>query len=112
MLNYHTINYFHILLVGPLLTYIGYNATNNNPEVYKLLFLLTLLIFILVRPPNLKLNYRNIINLVHYLVWPTFFIWIGYYQNNLPNYMFDIIKYLGISVIGIHYYFLRKKWNV
>ena len=48
MLNYQNINYFHILLVGPLLTYIGYNGKNNNPKIYNLLFLLSLLIFILV----------------------------------------------------------------
>ena len=74
MLNYQVINYFHILIVGPLLTYIGYTAKNNNPKIYDLLFLLSLLVFILVRPPGLKLNYRNTINIIHYLMWPAFFI--------------------------------------
>jgi hypothetical protein len=112
MLNYQVINYFHILIVGPLLTYIGYNTTNNDSKIYDLLFLLSLLIFILVRSPGLKLNYRNTINIIHYLMWPTFFIWISYQQNDLPNYMFEIIKYLGISVIAIHYYFLQKSKNL
>jgi hypothetical protein len=110
-MTYQKINLMHVLLIGPLLTYIGFKGKNTPQIFYGALLGLTLLIGFLVRTPGFKLNYRNSISWVHWVVWSSLFLWISYKQSELPDYMFEIIKYLGIIVILVHVNILYKYYK-
>lgn len=104
------VNMWHIAMMGPILCYIGDKEDKANNISYAILATLTISILFTVRKPNIKkLNYYNIVNLLHYLVIFPMFLFIIYKRNKLPKYVFKFIKYLGISVIAIHIYKLLKK---
>ena len=110
-MTYQKINLFHVMVVGPLLTYIGFKGKETPPLIFGTLLGLTLIIEFMVRTPGFKLNYRNSISWVHWLVWSSLFVWISYKQSELPDYMFEIIKYLGISTVLIHLYILYQYYK-
>lgn len=110
-MSYQKINLMHILLIGPLLIYIGFKGKQTPPIFYGSLLALTLLIFFLVRFPGFKLNYRNGISWIHMVLWTSLFGYISWKQSLLPNFMFEIIKYLGIGVILIHSWILYRYYK-
>ncbi len=112
-MSYQKINWMHIMFIGPLLVLIGHQGKKTQQIFYGSLMTLTALLFFIVRTPDFKLNYRNTINWVHWIVWPAVFIWISWKQSEIPDYGFQIIKYLGISVILIHMYLLyQHNWGI
>lgn len=110
-MSYQKINFMHILLIGPLLTYLGYKGKQAPPVLYGALVGLTLMIPFMVRTPGFKLNYRNSISWIHWVFWMALFLWIGYKQSSVPSFVFQIIKYLGIVVILVHLYILYQYYN-
>ena len=107
-MTYQKINLMHIFLIGPLLTYIGLKGKQTPKILYGALVGLTLMIPFMVRTPRFKLNYRNSISWVHWVFWSALFLWVGYKQASVPNFVFQIIKYLGIIVILVHLYILYQ----
>ena len=110
-MTYQKINLMHAMLVGPLLASIGFQGKKTPQLFYGALLGLTLIIGFMVRTPGLKANYRNSISWVHWIGWSSLFLWICYKQSDLPQYMFEIIKYLGIATIAIHLYILYQYYK-
>jgi hypothetical protein len=110
-MTYQKINLMHVMLVGPLLTYIGFEGKKTKQIFYGALLGLTLMISFMVRTPGFKLNYRNSISWVHWIIWSSLFIYISFKQSELPDYMFEIIKYLGIITIIVHLYILYQYYK-
>lgn len=110
-MSYHKINMLHIFLIGPLISYIGFRGKKTDKLAYGVLLGLALAIPFFVRTPGFKGNYRNIINWIHYLIWPTIFLYIVYKQWDLHPVSFEIMKYFGISVSALHAYFIYKNYS-
>ena len=104
------VNQWHIAMIGPILYQIGSKEGNAKKYYYTMLGTLAASIIFTVRRPK-KLNYRGIVNLSHYALILPSFLYIVYRGNELPNWSFKIIKYLGISVIAIHLYNFYKRYN-
>jgi hypothetical protein len=110
-MSYHKINMLHILLIGPVISYIGFRDKKTDKIAYGVLLGLALCIPFIVRTPGFKANYRNGINWIHYLVWPTLFLYVVYKQSELQPYWFEIMKYFGIFVSVLHAYFIYKNYS-
>ncbi len=110
-MSYHKINMLHILLIGPLISYIGFRNKKTDKIAYGVLLGLALAIPFFVRTPGFKANYRNIINWIHYLVWPALFLYVVYNQSDLHPYWFEVMKYFGIVVCVLHAYFMYKNYS-
>lgn len=105
------VNLWHVAMIGPILYYIGNKGKEANEYSYTALATLAISILFVVRKPNLE-NYRGIIRMIHYLIYIPLFLYIVHQNKNLPEWSFNLIKYLGISVSAIHFYLLYKKNKV
>lgn len=105
-----TINLFHILVVAPILLYLGYYKNKSNNIIYYLLGAISLIIPTMIfKTKNLLiLNYRNLIRITHLLLWLPLFVYISLYKNLIPIGLYPIITLLGISVLTVHTYLFMK----
>ena len=111
-LNVFQINLMHILLIGPLLYYIGNNGSKNDESVYYYIITMIILMPFMVGFPSLKFeSTRDYINTVHLTV----FTYLGYLiykkKNSLPEYAFEFIKYAGICTVAVHIYLAYEKYK-
>ena len=118
------VNMMHILLLGPSLIYIG-NLNNNNLSnlnnyfidyIFNSLIGYSLMIPFIVRNKFIKkniknFNYRNWINLSHYILFMWIFLYIGIQGRNISNLLRKISLIIGISMISIHIYYLFHEHN-
>ena len=114
------INLFHLLIIGPLFLSIDYYRDNVNVRMRKLLLSLlgfaSVLILFFVPWPIKELGWSswyNIISISHYFIWIWLFSWIAYTGLNredglLDSWMYPLLRWLGMMVIGIHGYLLFK----
>lgn len=101
----------HILLIGPVISFIGFMGKKTDKLTWGVLLGLALTIPFMVRTPGLKANYRNIINWIHYLIWPCLFLYIVYKQWELHPVGFEIMKYFGIFVCVSHAYLMYRNYS-
>lgn len=111
-MSYNKINLFHIFLLGPLITYIGFKGIKTEKMAYGALVAYALAIPFIVRTPDLKLDSHNIIKWLHMIIWFSLFLYVSYKQDELNPIIFHILKFLGISACIIHSYLLYKKSNL
>ena len=109
-MSMNQVNQWHVAMVGPILYYIGNKEGKSNQVAYTILGTLTASILFVIRRPK-QLDYRGIINLAHYVIFLPLFIYIVYKNNSLPLWAFRLIKYMGISVIAIHFYHIIKRYK-
>ena len=103
------VNLMHIFLVGPLLWSIGEDAPKTANWKYNALGVTTLMIPFIVRIPGLELTNLNVINLFHYLIFFSLFLYISYRKNKTNITVLKLLKLLGIIVILIHSYLLIQR---
>ena len=106
------VNLMHVVVIGPLLYAIGHYEDKTPNFLYTALGLLAITIPFVVRIPKAELTYRSIINAVHYVFWIALFGYVAYMGNTTPNYLYMILKLLGITVIAIHLYLFSQKMFV
>lgn len=110
------VNLMHIGIIGPLLYLIGDQVERKGKAdtfLFNALATLTGIIIFIVRPPlSLELTYRNIVNIIHYLVILTFFAWISYKKNNTNINVLKSLKLLGLIVIITHLYLFITKMTI
>ncbi len=114
------VNLLHILLLGPLMIYIGYYKNNIDIAKYMLVGISAMLPFIvnLPRLDKLYINY-HIILLAHWTIIIAYFWYISYlfiYKKEINEYIYMSLLIIGIIVIIIHLYKLiprlyKKKYN-
>lgn len=112
------VNLLHIMVVGPLLMYIGitrakpiisqrdpkdqYNrVVISSDMLYGALGMLGVMLLFIVRLP-VDTGIRSIINLVHYVLWVPLFWYVSYRRDMTPSWVFDILSPLGFTVIVVH----------
>ncbi len=101
------VNLMHVVLIGPLLYYIGQTAPNTPPAAYDALAVLTAMIVFIVRPPWFgQPAFLNLVNASHYLIWIALFAYIAWKRNDTPKVIMETLRPLAVAVVGIHLYFL------
>ena len=106
-MSYSQVHLWHIALTGPLLTYIGYNKETTPKIANHMLVALALSILFAVRLPNYKFNQRNIILMVHYLIWVPFFLYVGL-SDKINNNLYYVLLVLGVVATTYHLYKLYQ----
>jgi len=111
-INVFQINLMHILIIGPLLFYIGDKKQNNSELVYNMILTLVIMMPFMVGFPSLDFKSSRDINQATHLL---LFTAVGYYiykeQNDLPIIIFDLMKYTGLVIITIHIYLAFEKFK-
>lgn len=111
-INIFQINLMHILIIGPLLFYIGKNKKENSESIYYTIITLVCLMPFMVGFPSLEFKSSRDYNQATHLI---IFTILGYYifkkKNELPIIVFDIMKYSGLAVIAIHTYLTFEKYK-
>ena len=116
MYNLYRVNLLHILLIGPLLTYIGYYKKDSNYGLKLALGGIVLMIPFVVRLPDLN-NLKNKVHLSNLLHWTLILVFLGYisykfYNNEDIHYqIYNILFVTGIIVIITHIYLIYDKYN-
>jgi hypothetical protein len=100
-MSYSQVHLWHIALTGPLLAYIGYKKEETPKIANHMLVALALSILFAVRLPSYKLNQRNVILLVHYLIWIPLFLYVGL-SDKINHYLYYLLLVLGIVAILYH----------
>ena len=111
-LNVFQINLMHVLVIGPLLIYIGQKGKKNNEAIYYSILTMILLMPFMVELPSLQFKRKkDYINSIHLII----FTWIGYYiykkKNQLSEISFELMKYFGIATVSIHLYLAYEKYQ-
>lgn len=113
LLNKKSISHLaHILVIGPLLIYLGIREKKAPKLAYYALGLLSLGIFAGLTFPQLKLGYWNIIKSIHYFIWIPLFLYIAYKNHNLNPSLFNLLIGIGAMAIVIHSVILGKYINL
>jgi len=107
------IHLFHILIIGGFLLYIGIAKTNMPQFMYKVIFVLAILI-ILIHGYKAILKYGTAksylwVNLFHMFIVAPVLLMIGLYGSKTPYYYFHFDLMLAFAAIGYHGYFLVKE---
>ena len=106
------INLMHVLIIGPLLFYIGSKKKENTNNIYYMILTLILLLPFMVRFPSLNFkSSRDYNRTIHLILFTSVEYYIFKKKNDLPNYVFDILKYSGLAVITIHLYLSFEKYK-
>ena len=105
------VNLMHILVIGPLLTYIGYHKDKTENMYFDALGGITSLLPFIIRIPSGS-DYHSIINSVHYLLYIPFFFYVAYKKNELNESLFGLLFGTGVIVILVHLYLLANKFGL
>lgn len=107
------VNLMHVFVIGPLFLYIGINKNNTKEYFYNILGGIAILLPFIIRTPYIiKMSEkRNIINLLHLLIFMPLLLYISYKKNNLNKIWYYILLILGINVILIHLYEIYEKYK-
>ena len=95
------VNFWHVLMHGPILLYIGLNKQNTDEFAFNALTTLALSLPFVIRLKNIDKS-RIFINYYHLLFTMPFLIYLGVAGKKMPNVMFTISLILGIMLILIH----------
>ena len=95
------VNFWHVLMHGPILLYIGLNKQNTDEFAFNALTTLALSLPFVIRLKNIDKS-RIFINYYHLLFTMPFLIYLGVAGKKMPNVMFTISFILGIMLILIH----------
>lgn len=104
-MNY--VNSIHILIIGASLVYIGYFQNKSPLWIYYLLGLLGLAIILFVPLPNLDFtNMRNLLYIVHYILFIPGFLALAYYglQQKINKETYVSLGFVGLFIIIYHLY--------
>jgi hypothetical protein len=106
--KYFLVVMFHVLLVAPLLMFVGFNRAATPEWVYNVLFGTGLLVFVyhgykavarlLARSPVVW------VNLIHVLLVAPLLVWIGFHAKKTERPAYDMLLMLAFAVFGFHMY--------
>jgi len=99
---------FHILVVSPLLFWVGFARADTPPWVYTVLFVLGLIVL-------LYHSYKAVVrwssgspliwvNLIHISLVAPLLLWIGYYGKKTERPAYNMLLLLAFAAFGYHTY--------
>jgi hypothetical protein len=99
----------HILILGPLLLYIGITKPTQN-WLYRILIILGI-ISILVFLTKLILAWSTLFwTMWHVLAIGLILIWVGMKQEKSPAFLFNLLVIIGSAAIGYNLSKLMKRF--
>jgi hypothetical protein len=101
------VNILHILVIGAALVYISYFKNKSPKPIYYALGVLGLAIVLFVPFPTLDFtNLRNILNIIHYILFIPGFIALAYFglHNKLTKETYIALGFVGVFIIIYHLY--------
>ena len=102
----------HVFIIGVILTYIGYMKDETPEWTFRILYVLSGLMFLLIRFKDVDLkNKRDIIKITHFLVILPFVLYVAY-TKKLSSVMYNVLFGLGIFVILYHAYKAFTRYNI
>lgn len=104
--NHFWLSIFHLVLVVPLLLYIGYTRANTPQWLYTVAFIIGWIILVyhgfkLV----VRLRQRSSIwwvNAIHVLFVAPLLLYIGYHKKDTPRMAYELLLMLAFSGLGYH----------
>jgi hypothetical protein len=105
----------HICIFGSLFLYVGIQRGNSPQWLYSPLLALSV---VGLAYHSYKTYLRIFagknpwVNLIHLLVVSPIVAYIGYYREQTPRYVFEILLMLGFASIGYHGLYLLEEFGV
>jgi hypothetical protein len=114
--NHFMLSIFHILVVAPLLLFVGFQRADTPSWLYNV-FLVMGIIILLYHGFRLSVRLRNNsgyawVNLIHILFVAPLLIYIGYHKKETPRSAYEITLMLGFSAIGYHLFSLVRSIEI
>jgi hypothetical protein len=104
---------FHIIIVGPLLIYVGIKRVNIPSILFPILFYLGIFIILYHSYKvyyNITIGKSYWINLFHILIIGPILVYIGYNRDKTERLYYELLLMLGFAAIGYHSYYLIKSF--
>lgn len=105
---YFLVAIFHVVVIVPLLLWVGFNRAATPEWLYSVLFGLGILVLVY---HAYKAVSRLIaaspvvwINLIHVLLIAPLLIWIGYYAKRTERPAYDMLLIVAFGAFGYHLY--------
>lgn len=99
---------FHIFAVVPFFLYIALSRASTLPIVYKIAFVLGLILMVYHGYKSFlkwKAGSQSLwVNLIHFLFVGPLLIYIGYYEDQTPRAGYELLALLGFAALGYHIY--------
>lgn len=105
-------NLMQIFLVSPVIFGIGYKFPKKNMEFYNYLAVISVMSIFMIKFPNYsieKWEHLDYLIMLYYILSPILFFLISYKKDNSPEYVYHLLKILGISLIAINSYLAVEK---
>ena len=97
------INLIHITVIGPLLYYLGIQGSSANKYARLSIGAIALLITVLMKKPEKKFDYWNIVRMAHYGVMLPVLLYVAL-KSELPSQVNQVLVVTGLVVISYHFY--------
>lgn len=99
---------FHIFAVVPFFLYIALSRAATSPAVYKIAFVLGLIItlyhayrgFLKWKAGSMSLW----VNVIHMLLVGPLLVYIGYWETQTPRAAYELLALAGFAALGYHTY--------
>jgi hypothetical protein len=104
---------FHIIIVGPLLIYVGIMRDKIPTIMFPILFYLGIFIILYHSYKvyyNMKMGKGYWVNLFHVLIVGPILVYIGYNREKTQRLYFELLLMLGFAAIGYHSYYLIQSF--
>ena len=107
---------FHVLLVSPLLLFVGFQRASTPTWLYNSLLAIGAVILIY---HGYKLSIRLYdhsghawVNAIHILFIAPLLLYIGYHKRETPRAAYEILLMLGFAAIGYHAFSLVRHLEI
>lgn len=114
--NHFMLSLFHILIVSPLLLFVGFQRADTPVWLYNTLLVLGVVI-ILYHGFRLTLRLRDNsgyawVNMIHILFVAPLLLYIGYHKKETPRSGYEMIMMLGFAALGYHLFSLVRNIEI
>ena len=114
--NHFMLSLFHILIVAPMLLFVGFQRADTPVWLYNTLLVLGIII-LLYHGFRLMLRLRDNsgyawVNLIHILFIAPLLIYIGYHKKECPRSAYEILLMLGFAAVGYHLFSLVRNIEI
>ena len=114
--HHFMLSLFHILIVSPLLLFVGFQRADTPLWLYHTLLVLGIVILLY---HGMKLSIRLYdnsgyawVNLIHILFVAPLLIYVGYHKKETPRSGYEITLMLGFAAIGYHLFSLVRNIEI
>ena len=114
--NHFMLSLFHILIVSPLLLFVGFQRADTPIWLYHTLLVLGAII-LLYHGFRLSIRLHDNsgyawVNMIHILFVEPLLLYIGYHKKETPRSAYEMIMMLGFAALGYHLFSLVRNIEI